>query len=325
MIYLDNVYGEQKIEEDVLIDLINSKPIQRLKNISQFGMPDEYYHKRGFSRYEHSIGVLILLRRLGAVLKEQIAGLLHDASHTAFSHVIDWVVGDPNKEDYQDNRHLEFIRNSLVASILKRNGFVIEEIADLHSFHLLDYSAPNLCSDRIDYTLREIALEGSFEDIDRILGGIIVFNGRIIFNNVDSAFIFSNYYAKFNREHWAGQEAKTRYHILAGILRIALFEKILTIKDIEEKGDYEILKLLERSANDKIIAELNLLKKGFRINKDSSEGAFILKKKFRYVDPLVLHDEEVIRLSRINKKYEEILEEDRENLFKEEKITIIRN
>jgi HD superfamily phosphohydrolase len=34
---------------------------------------------------------MLLVRRLGASLEEQIAALLHDVSHTAFSHVIDSV------------------------------------------------------------------------------------------------------------------------------------------------------------------------------------------------------------------------------------------
>ena len=72
----DAVYGEEEINESVLVDLIISKSVQRLKEISQFGMPDEYYYKKGFSRYEHSLGVMILLRRLNASLEEQIAGLL---------------------------------------------------------------------------------------------------------------------------------------------------------------------------------------------------------------------------------------------------------
>ncbi len=79
----DKVYGKEKIKEPVLIELINSDSIQRLKGISQFGMPDEYYHLKTFSRKEHSIGVLILLRRMRANLEEQVAGLLHDVSHTA--------------------------------------------------------------------------------------------------------------------------------------------------------------------------------------------------------------------------------------------------
>jgi len=50
------------------------------------------------TRFDHSVGVMLLIRKLGAgsspasaLLKEQVAALLHDVSHTAFSHVIDYV------------------------------------------------------------------------------------------------------------------------------------------------------------------------------------------------------------------------------------------
>ena len=65
----DPVYGKVKIDEPVLIDLIESNPVQRLKGICQNG-PRDYWHRNTFSRYSHSIGVLILLRILGATLKE---------------------------------------------------------------------------------------------------------------------------------------------------------------------------------------------------------------------------------------------------------------
>ncbi len=120
MIISDSVYGKIKIESPVLLELIKSEPIQRLKGISQFGIPEEFYYLKNFSRYEHSIGVMILLKKLGADEKEQIAGLLHDVSHTAFSHVIDWVVGDGLTEDYQDKQHKKFIQSSSLTKILKK-------------------------------------------------------------------------------------------------------------------------------------------------------------------------------------------------------------
>ncbi|MCH8317407.1 MAG: hypothetical protein IIA88_02745 [Bacteroidetes bacterium] len=61
---IDRIYGEEEITEPILIELIESPALQRLKNISQLGMPQEYNYKKVFSRYEHSVGVLILLRRL---------------------------------------------------------------------------------------------------------------------------------------------------------------------------------------------------------------------------------------------------------------------
>ena len=103
----DEIYGEFKVAEPVLISLINSQPIQRLKGIDNYGIPKEMYQFPGFSRFDHSLGVLLLLRRLGAGIEEQVAGLLHDVSHTAFSHVVDWAIGDSEKEDLGFNSFLE--------------------------------------------------------------------------------------------------------------------------------------------------------------------------------------------------------------------------
>lgn len=89
----DCVYGSCKITEPVLIELLQSPVILRLKGINQLGIPPEYDPTNVFfSRYDHSVGVLVLLKKLGASLEEQVAGLLHDSSHTALSHQIDWVL-----------------------------------------------------------------------------------------------------------------------------------------------------------------------------------------------------------------------------------------
>src|SRR5882672_946575 len=132
MIVGDRTYGKTDITSEVILELINSKPLQRLKGIAQYGIPDVFYHHKNYSRYEHSVGVMLLLRRLGASEEEQIAGLLHDVSHTAFSHVIDWVVGEGGAESYQDEQHEHFIRESEIPRILKKHGYAVERITDYH-------------------------------------------------------------------------------------------------------------------------------------------------------------------------------------------------
>lgn len=109
MIVEDSVFGKFEVKEPVLIELLNSKAMQRLKMISQVGIPDKYYSYGCGSRYEHSLGVLFLLKKLDASLEEQVAGLLHDVSHTAFSHVADWVFGTKENENYQDDNHLDVL------------------------------------------------------------------------------------------------------------------------------------------------------------------------------------------------------------------------
>jgi len=318
---IDRVYGEEEINEPILIDLINSKEIQRLKGISQFGLPDEYYHISGYSRYEHSIGVLILLKRLNADLKEQIAGLLHDISHTAFSHVVDWVIGDPTKEDYQDNIHLNIIKNSNIPKILEKYNINYDEISDLEDFSLLEKEAPSLCVDRIDYTLRELKVSGGGEEIDFLFKSLGSRDGQTFFKSKKSAFYFAKEYIELQNKHWAGEQARARYYLLAEILRKALDRKIISILDFN-KTDKEVIDKLIDSADSEILADLDLLKKKdfFEI----SEVGVILLKKFRYVDPEVLENKEIRNLSEIFEKYKILLNEEKRNSNNKIKIKILK-
>ncbi len=313
MIVIDKVYGEEEIKENVLIELINSRPIQRLKGIAQLGMPEKYYHlKNGFSRYEHSVGVLILLRRLGTDLKEQVAGLLHDVSHTAFSHVMDWIVGDPTKEDYQDKKLLEIMGNSELSEILERHGYDYIEIASHENFSLLEQDAPRICADRIDYLLRELAMDGNSDEIEIIVDGLCNIGGRIVFNSVESGRVFSQNYVKCQRENWGGIQARSRYYFLSLILRKALDLGIVTIDDFHDKGDIEIINMVIGSGNGELISRLELLENNFRVWESDKEGIEI-KKKFRWVDPEIFFEENVKKLSEIDFEYRKILEEEKIN------------
>ncbi len=325
MLIKDKVYGVEEIKEQVISELINSPTLQRLKEISQQGMPREYYHREVFSRFDHSIGVMILLRRFGADLNEQIAGLLHDISHTAFSHVIDWVIGDPSKEDHQDNIFFEILEKSEIPSILEKYGLDIKELANLESFTLLEKEAPSLCADRVDYSLRELVGLGLVDDVKLLVDNLTSIDGQIAFKTKESAEKFGRNYAKLQREHWAGNEAKARYHILAEILKVALNENHITLKDFH-KTDNEIIDILKNTNNSQILEGLNKLKKGFIIKETEEKNkGFDLKKKFRYVDPEVLVNGRLVNLSFISEGYKKFLEEEKEHSKKIIKVEILNN
>lgn len=300
----DKIYGEEEVNENVLIELINSKDMQRLNGITQQGMPREYWFAPVFTRYEHSLGVLILLRRLGASIEEQIAGLIHDVSHTAFSHVVDWVFGDPSKEDYQDNAHLEVIQNGEVGKILKKYNFNVEEIADLDRHTLLEKELPFVCADRLDYALREILHFESRESIDFILNSVKNEEGKIVFTNSKAAFVFAENFAKCQRELWAAPDPRLRYHILSSALKEAIDEGIISKEDFMST-DWEIIKILEKKGSSRILDKLNILKK--KINYVESKEGIKLVKKFRYVNPLVLVNGELKELNKVSVDYERSL------------------
>ncbi len=317
----DSVYGEGEINEQILIDLINSKPVQRLKGISQYGLPDEYYHKNNYSRYDHSIGVFLLIRKLGADLNEQIAGLLHDVSHTAFSHVVDWVLGDSTKEDYQDNTHLKFIGNSEIPKILKRHNINFEEISNSENFSLLEQPAPSLCADRIDYALRELKKEG--KDTDLFVLSLANHNGQIVFKLRESAEEFACEYLRLQNEHWASNEARARYYLLATILKKALEKNIISLEDLY-KTDMEIINKLILSSDIFILENLKLLKNNLIIKEVKKSEGILLKKKFRYINPEILIEKEIKQLSEISEEYKQKLEKEKQNSLIERRIIILK-
>jgi len=122
MIYNDKIYGKFKITEPVILELIKSLVIQRLKKINQYGYVGSYLPQAKTSRFEHSLGVFCLLRKYGTPIEEQISGLLHDVSHSVFSHCIDYVFKKKtaNKQSHQDDIFNAYIRKTEIPKILKK-------------------------------------------------------------------------------------------------------------------------------------------------------------------------------------------------------------
>lgn len=299
----DRLYGRTEITSPVIVTLINSAPLQRLKLINQFGIPDEFYHLKNYSRYVHSIGVMLLLRKLGASEEEQIAGLLHDVSHTAFSHVYDWVMDDytqqGNKEDKQDKGHKDFIQNSEIPHILRRYGYVVERITDYHHFGLLERGSPDLCADRIDYSLREF----SPDTAKTILNGLTVFEGQIVCKDYQTAALLGRAFLNLQQEHWGGYEAVVRYHLFAKTIQTALKEGIVKQRDFS-RNDGFIVSKLKLSGNKKVITALEFLRQ--RTIPPANEG-IIVYKKFRFIDPLYLDAAALTRLSLKDSEFRQLL------------------
>src|SRR5512136_89386 len=123
MQYDDPLYGTVAIHEPVLIELTQTAAMQRLHGILQHGITGLIGVTRPTTRLEHSLGVMLLVRRLGAPLEEQIAALLHDVSHTAFSHVIDYVFGDHDSQSYHEDKKAEYMAGTDLPAVLARHGY----------------------------------------------------------------------------------------------------------------------------------------------------------------------------------------------------------
>lgn len=307
MIINDKIYGKINIKEPVLLELLKTPSILRLKKISQYGVPDKYYHLKNYSRYEHSVGVMLILRKLGATLEEQVAGLLHDVSVLVFSHVTDWVFssGREGVEDYHNTIHQRFVRKTEIPGILRKFNFVLKRILNEGNFSLLEREIPDLCADRIDYALREM----NSKIVRNCVKGFVNYNGEIVFDNKKTAFDFATNFLKRQTNHWGGHQAMMRYHFFSEALKIALDTKILSEKDFY-KDELTVLNKIEKSRNKRIKEILTILKKKNPKDIKGNSGKKIIK-KFRYVDPKIILNDKLKRLSKITLKFQMIIDEHR--------------
>lgn len=301
----DRVYGEFEITEPVLIELINSKPVQRLKKIDQMGPP--FLDFPTYSRYEHSVGVMLLLRKLDADIKEQIAGLLHDVSHTAFSHTADWVFGTLEKGDFQDSMLKKFVYESEIPQILTRYNFNVDEILDHHNFTLLEQQAPSLCADRFDYSIREFNDWVDPESVQYLIGNLIVYNGMMVFSTQNAAEIFAKDYMRCQTEHWDGRDATVKIYLFAEILKLAISEGIITKQDLFT-DDEVVLNKLYNCTNKTVLNALQRLKDGLKYKESYDDNAFMTRNKFRYIDPHFLNESNLVKVTDANKNYSKLIE-----------------
>ncbi|UOQ69688.1 HD domain-containing protein (plasmid) [Hymenobacter volaticus] len=103
MYYEDPLYSAVELPEAIAA-LLRTPPMQRLRGIHQGGAIVLANPAINHTRFDHSVGVMVLIRRLDGSLWKQLAGLLHDVSHMAFSHLIDYVL-DYAEEDYHEQRY----------------------------------------------------------------------------------------------------------------------------------------------------------------------------------------------------------------------------
>jgi hypothetical protein len=326
MFYQDRIYGKIKIEEPVILELIKSPAIQRLKGIDQVGykpLQDKLLktgakeRKVKLSRFEHSLGVLILLRKFNASLGEQIAGLLHDVSHSVFSHCIDYTLdeGSEKNHDFQDKIHQSFVKNSGIPKILKKYGFNVNYLLQKENFPLLEKELPDLCADRIDYSLRTAIIykEINLKTVDYFLINFFIWKDFWVFKNLQSAQKFAQLFLKLNRIYYSGFPSAVMFRVIGDILKYSLSKGYLKSEDLFTTDKDVIEKIKKRTTEDKNLRQLFKRMQGkvkFGNNPEDYDVSVFCKS--RVVDPLCEIERKICRLSEINKNWAKIVKREQE-------------
>jgi uncharacterized protein len=305
----DRLYGCFEVE-GVLADLIRSAPVQRLKWIHQGGAGYLVKPEWNVTRYEHSVGVMLLIRRLGGSLEEQIAGLLHDVGHTAFSHVVDYVYGE-GKENLHERWHRRIWQESEIYAILRKHGFHPESILS-GNWTLLEKPLPDLSADRIDYTLRDRVRYGglSLSEVERFLGDLSVGPEGIGVSSTKMAEWFVDRYVEEVIDFFLDPLNAYAQLTLAEAIRRSLDIGLLRFDDWF-LDDGQVIQKMRTGGDEHVSALLDRLREGIRVEEAEQAAGLHFRSKPRMVDPLIYRSDPpgaAVRASAVSERVREKIE-----------------
>lgn len=186
-VFKDPVHGYVHVRDQVIWDLIATKEFQRLRRIRQLGTTFLVFHGAEHSRFNHSLGVYEIVRRIvddifqgrpewdnSERLIALCAALLHDVGHGPFSHAFENVFGT-NHEEYT---RLVLLGDTEIHEVLSRvSRDFPERIAQVIDKNYTNQQVVSLISsqidaDRMDYLQRDAYFTGvsyGHFDMERIL------------------------------------------------------------------------------------------------------------------------------------------------------------
>ncbi len=240
----------------------------RLKKIGYFcGMDyaskDIYDFSEYISRFDHSLTVALLTYRFTKRKKDTIAALFHDIATPCFSHVIDYMNKDYEKQESTEEYTERILMNdSIFLECLKIDKIKLEDITNFKKYSILDNDRPHLCADRLD----GVILTGMGwtknvlkSDIKLILDDLSVFKNElnekeIGFKTLEVALRVQEISKRID-VYCHSNEDNYMMELLASIARYAIDKKYITYDDLYYMTEEDVFNLFS-SKNDKKLDKL---------------------------------------------------------------------
>ena len=270
-----------------------------------------------YSRFDHSVGVGLIVWHFTKSMEQAMAGLLHDIATPVFAHVVDFLHGDHMSQESTEAGTGQWIRGSgELRRVLEKFEIPVEAVEDYHRYPIADNDSPRLSADRLEYTLgnavnyRIISREQAevyYKDLT--VGQNEDGQPELVFSRREAAEGFAMTALECSKIYVANPD-RYAMEALAGLLKQAIDQEILEEADLykQEKDVITRLKQSQMKAQWERFC-------GYReiICRDipgKGEGWKRIFAKKRCIDPFV---KELGRVSHICPEFKEKLE-----LFREE-------
>lgn len=242
-----------------------------------------------YSRFDHSVGVALLVWRFTGDARQTLAGLFHDIATPCFAHVVDFMLGDSMKQEATEGGTRKMIEGSAhIQSLLKEMGLTTDDVADYHMYPIADNDSPRLSADRLEYTLGNLVNYGltTPERVRQMLDGLEVLraeDGReeLGFSNRDEALAFAVGALDMGRIYVCEPD-RFSMQALAEMLNRARNAGVITMDELWRDEPFLIEKLCK---NGRFQKEWVRYRKYHKII--HREDGIVVRAKKRYIDPLV--------------------------------------
>jgi HD superfamily phosphohydrolase len=172
-IFSDPVHGFISVPKNLIMDLIQTPEVQRLRRIRQLGVGHLVFPGAEHTRFNHALGAMALMQDALSSLTEKgttiapeeqtaalAAALLHDVGHGAFSHTLEHQLIDDFR--HEDMSRVLLVRlNERLNGALDRTLAIFDDTYERAFFHQLVSS--QLDMDRLDYLRRDSFYTGVAE------------------------------------------------------------------------------------------------------------------------------------------------------------------
>jgi hypothetical protein len=291
--------------------------LKRLKNIGQFCGCDYnklYNIRYWYTRFDHSIATALITWNFTKDKVQTLAALFHDLGTPAFSHCIDFMLGDSVNQESSEKSVKEIILNSPdICSILASDGISIEDVADVSRYPIVENKSPKLCADRLEGVLHTVYIWLNIwplEKIEKVYQGIVVLSNEdnvleIGFKDIESGELFFKAVYEYSIALQSNED-KFSMQYIADVLKKQIDSNKIYFKDIYKLSESDIIKVIKENEKTwNIFSEASLLKR----TDEEPKGVYYVSidSKKRYVVPLCKADNKIVRLDKVSKEAENLL------------------
>lgn len=304
-IFADPVHGFISVPRDLILSLLETPEVQRLRRIRQMGLGNLVYPGGEHTRFSHALGAMALMQDALNILWEKgtpisseeytaalAAALLHDVGHGPFSHTLEHVL----IQDFEHEDMSRVLIKKLNNQFQGRLDLVLEIFENTyHRPFFYKLVASQLDMDRLDYLRRDAFFTGVAEGVvgvDRIIKTLRVhpLNGddsAVIAIEHKGAYAVENFLFARRSMYWQVYLHKT---VLAGdrLLSTIIERARWLIKnkvDIKEACSPALLFFLEHSIQGTDIHEPDVIQAYCEL--DDSDITFTLKTWSAGSDPVL--------------------------------------